>query len=145
MRKANKAQQQQQQAQQQQVQKTHSSNVQSSILVTNTSVSAAKQAASSAQQVFNNVYAANNNALLNSAAQSTAQLNTRKVSVKQKVRAIFESSPNVAFSLQQLCELTNGTQVTVKTALSDLKNVKYASGTVLNIQRTANKLYMLVV
>lgn len=145
MQKAKKQQAQQQQAQQAQVQKTHTQQVQSSVLVTNTSISAAKHAQQQAQQVFNSNYAANNNALLSSAAQSTAQLNTRKVSIKQKVRAVFESSPNVAFSLEQLCELTLGTQVTVKTALSDLKNAKYAGGNVLNIQRTANKLYMLVV
>ncbi len=58
---------------------------------------------------------------------------SRRVGVKARVRAVFDAVTKVdppeympKYTVAQLCVATGGTEVSVRTALSDLKAVKYA-------------------
>ena len=61
----------------------------------------------------------------------------KRPSVKAALRILFSGLiPADGYTLSQLEALTGGTEVSIKTAISDLKNPKYAGGAIVNIIKT---------
>lgn len=61
----------------------------------------------------------------------------KRPSVKAALRILFsELIPADGYTLIQLEALTGGTEVSIKTAISDLKNPKYSGGPIVNIIKT---------